>query len=234
MKHKFSIVLTLLAIVALTITVALPTSAIAAPMLKNSGISESSNGVYIVQMVNEPVVAYQGGIAGYNATAPAQGSKIDPLNADVVKYVNFLVNKHTNALKVTGGKKLYDYTYSFNGFAAKMNQKQANKMASVKGVLVVSPDELQTVDTSSTPTFLGLDEEGGLWEQLGGTKMAGEGIIIGVIDTGIWPESLSFKDRVNANGVPSASGKLVYQQIPGWHGKCTQVKDSLLPCATRN
>ncbi len=41
-----------------------------------------------------------------------------------------------------------------------------------------------------------------------------------MVDTGIWPESLSFSDRTGPDGNPS-KGKLVYQQIPGWHGKCT-------------
>src|SRR3970282_1863021 len=89
------------------------------------------------------------------------------------------------------------------------------------GVLSVSPDELQTMDTSSTPSFLGLDAPGGLWDQLGGVGSAGEGIIIGIVASGGGPESLSFSDRVDGNGIPSAKGKKVYQQIPGWHGKCT-------------
>ena len=46
-------------------------------------------------------------------------------------------------------------------------------MAATSGVLAVSPDVLQTVDTSSTPTFLGLDAQGGLWDQLGGVGKAG-------------------------------------------------------------
>jgi subtilisin family serine protease len=55
---------------------------------------------------------------------------------------------------------------------------------------------------------------GGLWDQLGGKQSAGEDIIIGIVDSGVWPESKSFTDR-------DAAGKLIYQQIPGWHGKCT-------------
>ncbi|HEY3474976.1 MAG TPA: S8 family serine peptidase, partial [Anaerolineales bacterium] len=181
------------------------------------------NGVYIVQMINDPVVAYQGDVPGYRATKPARGQKINPNSSDVTKYVGYLKGKHDEALRRVGGQKLYDYVYSYNGFAAKMTVEQANKLSFVDGVLLVSPDELQTMDTSSTPSFLGLDAPGGLWEQLGGTGSAGEGIIIGIVDSGIWPESLSFADRVDQNGVPSndPGARRAYQQIPGWHGKCT-------------
>lgn len=220
MKKTFAGFLAFVVIFVLVFSAILPTNVTAAATSKEK-VTESENGIYIIQLINEPVVSYQGDIAGYPGTAPAEGTKIDPLSASVVKYSNFLVNKHNSFLSKTGGRKLYDYVYSFNGFAAKMNLKQANKMANLKGVIAVSPDEIHDVDTSSTPTFLGLDAPGGLWEQLGGTKNAGEGIIIGMIDSGITPQSLSFTDRVNANGVPAAKGTLVFQQIPGWHGKCT-------------
>ena len=70
-------------------------------------------------------------------------------------------------------------------------------------MLAVSKQQTYTIDTSTTPAFLGLTDKGGLWDQLGGTKSAGEDIVIGVIDSGIWPESLSFTDRVDADGTPS-------------------------------
>jgi len=144
----------------------------------------------------------------------------------VTKYVSHLNSKHDAKLKGVGAaatKKLYDYAFSFNGFAAQLTAAQANKLAADKDVVTVSPAETRKADTSNTPTFLGLTAPGGLWDQLGGFAHAGEGIIIGDIDSGIWPESLSFTDRVDANGVPSRapSAKLAYQQIPGWHGKCT-------------
>jgi hypothetical protein len=184
--------------------------------------AQPSNGVYLVRMSEDPVVAYSGGIAGLKATKPAKGQKIDPNSRNVVLYVTYLDSRHTAALdRVGGARKLYDYVYTFNGFAAQLTADQAAKMASVPGVVLVSPDELNYADTTTTPTFLGLDAPGGLWDQLGGTEKAGDGIIIGMVDSGIWPESLSFTDRIGLNGNASKDGKLDYHQIPGWHGKCT-------------
>ncbi len=181
-------------------------------------------GNYIVQMADPPVVAYEGGIKGLKATAPKAGAKINPNSAAVKAYTDYLATSHARALKASGGKKIYDYSYSFNGFAATMTASQANKAAGLAGVLAVSPDELRMADTSSTPAFLGLVDEGGLWDQLGGIGSAGEGVIIGIVDSGIWPESLSFADRIDmATGLPSYApgAKRAFQQIPGWHGKCT-------------
>ena len=222
MYRKIFGIFSLVLVLAMTFSAVTP--AFAQPAMKSDkggNITESPNGVYVIQMADAPVVAYTGGIKGLKATAPKNGQKIDPNNSDVINYVAYLTGKHNGALDKVGGQKLYDYNYSFNGFAAKLSLDQANKLAGVDGVLAVSADEIFTVDTSSTPTFLGLDAPGGLWEQLGGVGSAGDGVIIGIIDTGIWPESLSFSDRTGLNGNETKDGKLAYQQIPGWHGKCT-------------
>jgi len=185
-------------------------------------LAESPNGIYVIQMIGEPVVAYEGGIKGLKATKPRKGKKINPNSAHVVKYVDYLKGRHAGALsKAGGGQKVYDYNYSFNGFAAQLSHGQAKKMQSVDGVVAVRADSLQTLDTATTPGFLGLTEDGGLWDQLGGIGRGGEDVIIGIIDGGIWPESLSFTDRTGSNGNATKDGKLDYRQIPGWHGKCT-------------
>ena len=202
----------------------LPTATAAQPVTKSGPHQFTKAGNYIVQLRELPAVAYDGSISGLAATKPAKGQKIDPNSAVVTKYVGHLDAKHDAELKAVGAtKKLYDYTYSFNGFSAHLTAAQANKLAADPDVISVSPSETRYSDTSSTPTFLGLTAPGGLWDQLGGFAHAGDNIIIGVIDSGIWPEALSFSDRVDAQGNPSASpsAKLAYQQIPGWHGKCT-------------
>jgi len=191
---------------------------IAIPAAGASGSSDRS--IYIVQMLDRPAVAYEGGTAGLAATKPAKGAKIDPNSATVKKYVDYLKGSHDNALqKVGGGDKVYDYSYSYNGFAAKLTDAQAAALQKLPGVITVQQDQVYSVDTSSTPQFLGLTDKGGLWEQLGGptggknSGGAGEGVVIGVVDSGIWPENPAFSDR-------DANGKLIYQQLPGWHGKC--------------
>jgi hypothetical protein len=179
------------------------------------------NGVYVVRMLEDPVVAYSGGIPGLAATAPGPGQKVDPNHPAIVNYVGYLDGRHAAALaRVGGGWKIYDYRYSFNGFAAELSSAQAEALRSVPGVVTVDKDEMVEADTSSTPTFLGLDAPGGLWDLLGGVGRAGEDVIIGVVDSGIWPEHLSFSDRTGLNGNATKDGKLSYQQIPGWHGKC--------------
>jgi subtilisin family serine protease len=208
------------ALIAFSLCVAMPPAVVAGqsePDAEAKSGKLSNN--YIVRMAEDPVVAYKGGIKGLQATKPTQGRKIDPNSPEVVQYVAYLDARHDQALASVGGaRKLYDYRYSFNGFAAELSEEQAAKMASAAGVLSVSRDELLKLDTSSTPAFLGLSGPAGFWNTTGAK---GEDVVIGMVDGGIWPESLSFSDRTGENGNATKDGKLDYHEIPGWHGKCT-------------
>jgi len=125
---------------------------------------ERANSVYVVQMSADPVVAYKGGIRGYQATKPRKGQKIDPTDPQVINYVGYLDASHDRALAaIGGGRKLYDYRFVYNGFAAELTEEQAAAIVRAPGVLAVSKDELNHAVTSSTPTFWGLDAPGGLW-----------------------------------------------------------------------
>lgn len=211
---------TLFVVLAVTFSLVMPTAA--QPLAKKGGIGghieESPNGIYIVQLIDDPVVAYEGDIKGLKATKPKPGKKIDPNSSAVVKYVAYLDAKHDETLaKVGGGQKVYDFRYSYNGFAAKLSLDQAKHLAFMDGVVAVYADELHTMDTSTTPDFLGLTGEDGVWDM----GYTGEDVIIGIVDSGIWPEAASFSDRTGTNGNDTKDGKLDYHQIPGWHGKCT-------------
>jgi hypothetical protein len=187
--------------------------------------SKSGVAVYIVQMADDPVVVYQGGRAGYAATAPRQGEHANPNSANVRKYQDFLNRTHADALRAAGASvnaKFYDYAFTFNGFAAQLTAKQVTQLLQQPNVVSVSPEELRQPMTDNTPAFLGLSAPGGLWDQLGGQEFAGEDVIIGVIDTGIWPEHPSFSDEIDLGHDPgSTDTDLAYDAPPSyWHGKC--------------
>jgi subtilisin family serine protease len=177
-----------------------------------SGSGEADSNVYIVRMVEQPTIGYGGGIAGFAATKPARGAKLDPSDRDVVRYTGYLDSRHNAVLFRVGGQKVYDYRYAFNGFAARMTRSEVKAAKANPGVLTVEKATEVTMDTATTPTFLGLtDPDTGLWTAPRNIK--GENVIIGVLDSGVWPESKSFSDR-------DANGRLVYGPNPGrWHGK---------------
>jgi len=172
--------------------------------------------IYIVRLADPPVADYEGGVAGLAATKPAAGSKLDPAHAHVNAYVNYLKGKQNAALNgAGGGRNLYSYAYAFNGFAADLSATAAQKLQGMPGVLAVVKDEKRQLETSTTPDFLGLRD--GLWRQLGGVEGAGEDIVVGILDSGIWPENDSFSAR-------NRSGKLVYDLLPDseFHGRCVR------------
>ena len=73
------------------------------PNSADVGSDLPENGVFIVQMKAAPVAGYTGNIAGYRATKPNPGQKVDPLAADTVRYAGYLKGKHDEALRKVGG-----------------------------------------------------------------------------------------------------------------------------------
>jgi subtilisin family serine protease len=209
-KHPTGVLRTLL-VVALTLAGVL----LALPAAAGGGGKADSN-IYIVRMIESPTVAYEGGIAGLKGTKPAKGAKLNPQERDVVRYAGYLDSRHSAVLAKVGGQKVYDYRYAFNGFAARMTKGQVAAAKADPGVLSVEKTQEVTMDTATTPAFLGLtDPATGLWTAPRNIK--GENVVIGIVDSGIWPESKSFSDR-------NAAGKLVYKQISGFHAKCASTE----------
>src|SRR5690349_8883109 len=63
-----------------------------------------------------------------------------------------------------------------------------------RDVLLVSKEARLSLDTWQTPEFLGLAGKNGAWQRdAGGQENAGDGVVVGVLDSGIWPESRSFR-----------------------------------------
>ena len=181
---------------------------------------------YIVQLADKPVASYTGGVAGLPATKPAAGQSLNVSAADVQAYVSYLDQKQNSVLSTIGEAEVtHKYNVVFNGFAALLTDEQVKALKGDPAVAAISADEMRTPDTNFTPGFLGLDKlPEGLWsQQAGGKGKAGDGIVIGIVDGGIWPENKAFADRIDANGDPTfdASGELVYGAAPAtWQGIC--------------
>ena len=81
---------------------------------------------------------------------------------------------------------------------------------------------LADADLTGQPAeFLGLPE--GLWARLGGPEQAGENVIIGFIDGGIYPEHPSFADQpVAADGTQNYIGPAYGPPPATWRGICQE------------
>ena len=86
---------------------------------------------------------------------------------------------------------VYRYSYAYGGLAVRLPANRAAALAQVPGVVAVQRSRLEHPLTDVTPGFLRASD---LWPSLGGAAHAGEGVLVGVIDTGIWPEHPSFDD----------------------------------------
>uniref|UniRef100_A0ACD5WTS5 Uncharacterized protein n=1 Tax=Avena sativa TaxID=4498 RepID=A0ACD5WTS5_AVESA len=89
----------------------------------------------------------------------------------------------------------YSYTKNINGFAANLEPGAAAAIAERPDVVSVFPNRGLTMHTTRSWEFLGLERDGEVpqwsaWE----VARYGEDVIIGNLDSGVWPESLSFND----------------------------------------
>jgi subtilisin family serine protease len=204
------------------LVVATAGSAQAAP----PGVPQATQ-LYIVQTVGAPVASYGGGVAGIAATKPQAGSKLDARSPAAKAYKAHLKTQHENVLRASGinvRQKTADLGLVFNGFAARLTEAQANKLARNPGVIGVVRNEIRKLDTISTPKFLGLDGPSGAWQtQFGGDANAGLGVVVGVVDTGFWPESPSF----GALSEPRPDQAIIDGK---WSGTCVEGDTNLVTC----
>ncbi|GAV76678.1 Peptidase_S8 domain-containing protein/PA domain-containing protein/Inhibitor_I9 domain-containing protein, partial [Cephalotus follicularis] len=109
-------------------------------------------------------------------------------------------------IETTLPQLLYTYQTVITGFAAKLSPKQLRSLKKIDGFVSATPDEILTLHTTHTPQFLGLEIGKGLWNA---PNLASD-VVIGIIDTGIWPEHISFEDS-GMSPVPS-----------NWKGACEE------------
>lgn len=173
----------------------LPPPAIAAGKGKTGEIIP---GQYIVKFTTPPLSVYQGGVPGLPPTSPgARGEKkLDASHPDSSNYLNYLEDRQADILRSMektlghGIGVTHSFKAAFNGVAVKMSPAEAMRVAKFPGVAAVIPDKMRQLRTDNGPQWIGA---GDLWSDPS-TPTKGEGVVIGVIDTGINPANASFAD----------------------------------------
>ncbi|XP_010927223.2 subtilisin-like protease SBT2.5 [Elaeis guineensis] len=171
-----------------------------------------SGDIYIVTMEGEPIVSYSGGVEGFAPTATDSVEEMDITSEAVTSYALHLEKQHDALLdslfEVGTYKKLYSYRHLINGFSIHISPEQAEALSRAPGVKYVEEDMKVKKLTTHTPQFLGLPT--GVWPAGGGFDRAGEDIVIGFVDSGIYPKHPSFSTY---NSDP-------YGPLPRYRGNC--------------
>jgi len=180
---------------------------------------EGTPGHYIVMMKADPLATYEGDTKGLRSTKPKPGNQLDAHSQDSQKYIAHLKNEQRKLAQAGGITPDATYHVTLNGFSAELTGDQVDALRSSKDVLGVFPDEVRHPDAQTSTDFLGLGDDtagaGGVWEETGGVDHAGEGVVVGVIDTGIAPEHPAFagdklKKQKKSEGKPYSDGSHVY------------------------
>jgi subtilisin family serine protease len=181
-------------------------------------------GHYIVVMKADPLASYEGDVKGLKATKPAEGEQLETQSQESQRYVEHLQTEQTDLAGQVGVTPDTTYQVVLNGFSADLTGAQVDTLRASKDVLGVYPDEIRHPDAQTSTSYLGLGDDrkgrGGVWQQTGGVDKAGEGVVVGVIDTGIAPEHPSFEGKKlkkqkkqhsrHKGGQPYTDGTYVY------------------------
>ncbi|KAL7117566.1 hypothetical protein ACP275_03G079400 [Erythranthe tilingii] len=147
-----------------------------------------SNGVYIVYM----------GASRYPDGAPRN---------DHAQLLSSLMKRKRNPV-------VHTYRNGFSGFAARLSEEEAKSIAEKPGVVSVFRDPVLQLHTTRSwdflkyQTALKIDATTSASSPSQSPYSSGDDTIIGILDTGIWPESESFIDD-DMGPIP-----------PYWKGKC--------------
>lgn len=159
---------------------------------------------YIVLLKGESLASYSGGVAGLRATSPAETGafKLDVTSAESVAYLDYLHGEQ-DAFLASLQSKLgrapefkFRYDVVLNGFALELSAADARSISKMDSVKLVVKDEIRQLETDVSPEFLGATT---IWDAAenttpGDLETMGEGMLIGVLDTGINMDHPSFAE----------------------------------------
>ena len=182
---------------------------------------ESETGRYIVTFAEPGLVQYRGGVPGLARTAPGvDGVSLNSSRKFVMEstaarqYQSYLAQQrtsHLDAMQRALGRGLeihHTYDVTRNGVSVSMSHEEAQLVAQLPGVQSVAPVGLYETQTFRGPSFIGADT---IWDGTAiptwATQTRGQGIKVGIIDTGTYIGHPSFANDASC-GFSEATPKL--------------------------
>lgn len=197
--------------------------------------------VYIVQLREPSAASYAAKSVPRAYKSSSAVARFDKSRPDIQAYAAALAEQQDRTFEKAGpgAEMVYRYQYGLNGFAAKMGPAQAHKLEAQQEVLHIWEDEIRPLATNHSVEFLGLfNDEKGLRSAAG---LSGDGIVIGVIDSGIAPNHPALQDSREAdrpslclsdwaentflgiwlcNRYDKRDDIVLFDPLEGWAGEC--------------
>jgi subtilisin family serine protease len=158
----------------------------------------------VVKYDLDATASYNGGVNGLAATSPSVTGKALKHNPLAVTAYNRYANAKIQSLNakvhaaVPSARIGYWFQTVYGGIAARVPANSISKLLMIPGVAAVQKDALNHPLDDNT-SFIGATN---VWPTLGGSAHAGNNVVVGVIDTGVWPEH----PMLSSAGVPAPAG----------------------------
>jgi subtilisin family serine protease len=187
--------------------------------------AESDTGLWVVQLSEPALASYTGGISGLAATSPlaTNADRLDVSAPASIAYLDHLMDRQNsvlNQMERALGRSIevaFEYRNVVNGLAVRVDAAEAARLAALPGVAAVLPDTEHEIETDVSNDLIA---SASIWDGDTGTDVGsrGEGVVVGMIDTGVNPFHPSFA-AVDGDGFahtnPFGSGNFVGVCDPG-------------------
>ena len=162
--------------------------------------AQTQSDYFVVVFNDPPAASYAGGIKGLKPTKPAPGQRLNARAQEVRAYVEHLNGVHADyrgwlGSRAPGAEVVRENVLVGNAVAIKANGARPETLQHGPGVKYVTPSALYRPSMTISSDLIDADV---LWPTAGGRANAGEGIDVGIIDTGIREDHEAFacKDEI--------------------------------------
>ena len=155
----------------------------------------NARATYTVLFEEEPLASYRGGVAGLampkRMVSPGGRERLDVKSASAVAYVDYLQGRQRTMEQRIGqtlGTPLpvrLRMQHALNGIVVDMTPAQAARVARMPGVKLVEANRDEKQATDVGPTFIGAVPVWNGQAPAGSSNHRGEGMVVGIIDSGI-------------------------------------------------